>query len=202
MSYEYLYKHGLLDSVDIHGIGIQSPLQREAYAREGLRLDQDALEIAPLCTPLLAQGLNVKNVDVNTREQNIERLNGSWPQTLWPSDWKDHFVEVHYIWKGEKYSTLIKDKKFSRAVGSHVIEHIPDLVTFINDLHDLLLPGGEVRMIVPDMRFNWDRKRRPTELVDIIGNYLEERARPTWDTYFEQVLFAPESLTLSFFLPM
>ena len=200
-TYYELFNDGLLPRVEIHGIGNQNIFDRTLYAQDGITPSAESmvLEISPLCAPLFPQGPYVKNLDVQSREANIQRYDNeqnSWPKDLYGKDWKDHFAEVHYIWKGGKYSNIIK-QKFMRIVGSHVIEHIPDLISWLDDLYELLLPGGQVRMLIPDMRFNWDHRRRPTELSDIIGNYLEKRQRPTFDTLFEQILFASQSLNSS-----
>ena len=189
-------RHALkkLPDVEISGVGEQI-INRNSWATKGIDQKSNCLEIAPLCMALLQQGPHTKNLDVQSREANIKKYDtkDSWPQAVLGPKWKDHFVEVHYIWHGEPYSELIKSEKFDFIVGSHVIEHIPDFISWLNDLEKLLTANGEIRMIVPDMRFNWDHQRKPTDLSDIVGNYLEGRKRPGWDVYFEQVLLAPIS---------
>ena len=62
------------------------------------------------------------------------------------------------------------------VVASHVIEHVPDLVTWLQEVRAVLKPGGEVRLAIPDRRFTFDYLRRPTELTSVLVAYLN-RAR-------------------------
>jgi hypothetical protein len=198
-SYLTLYDSDKLPKVDKYGIGDQSIKDRFLYAQRDITTEHMCLEIAPLFVPLLKQGENVINIDVETREAILEKyssMEDSWPKKHWPDDWESHLCNIHYVWKGEPYPELIKER-FMWVVGSHVIEHTPDVISWLNDLYDMLHVNGEIRMIVPDMRFNWDRMRSPTELCDLIGNYIHKKKKPTFDLYFEQVLLAPKSAHLS-----
>lgn len=176
-------------------IGDQSVWSRDLYARKNILPTDSCLEISPLYFPLLKQSSNVKNVDVQSREANIARYNtsDSFPRKSWGSKFADHFAETHYIWKGGSYLNLVGSKRFKHIVSSHVLEHIPDLISYLEDMYDIMEPGGELRMMIPDMSKNWDFRRKPTELSDIIGNHIEKRTHPGSGDYFEQVLLAPLS---------
>lgn len=41
------------------------------------------------------------------------------------------------------------DSSFDLIVGNHVIEHVRDAVAFMETLHRLLRPGGELRLVTP-----------------------------------------------------
>lgn len=88
-------------------------------------------------------------------------------------------VEVDAIW-GEK--TLAQavgaGRQFDYVIASHVIEHVPDLVAWLNEIFEVLKPGGQIRLVVPDKRFTFDFFRRETELSDILNAHLLKARRP------------------------
>jgi SAM-dependent methyltransferase len=91
----------------------------------------------------------------------------------------DRIVQVDAVW-GEK--TLAEavgvDRRFDYVVASHVVEHVPDLITWIRELFGVLKPGGEVRLAVPDRRFTFDFLRRETELADVLDAHLHRARKP------------------------
>jgi SAM-dependent methyltransferase len=52
--------------------------------------------------------------------------------------------------------------QFDYVVASHVIEHVPDLVGWLQDIHGILNDGGILALVVPDKRFTFDVFRRET----------------------------------------
>ena len=54
---------------------------------------------------------------------------------------------------------LVDHPKFDYVVGSHVIEQIPDLVSWFTDVHSILKPDGPFRLAIPDRRFTFDYLR-------------------------------------------
>ncbi len=84
--------------------------------------------------------------------------------------------EVDAIWGTKTLQEAIgSTHKVDYIIASHVIEHVPDLITWLEELHSVLKPTGEVRLAVPDRRFTFDYLRRETTLADILSAYL---ARP------------------------
>ena len=71
------------------------------------------------------------------------------------------------------------DVRFDHVVASHVVEHVPDLVTWLSEIATVLGPDGALRLIVPDRRFTMDISRRETVLADVLAARLERRTRPT-----------------------
>jgi SAM-dependent methyltransferase len=63
-------------------------------------------------------------------------------------------------------------RKVDDIVAPHVIEHVPDLITWLEELRAVLKPGGEVRLAVPDRRFTFDYLRRETTLADVLNAYI------------------------------
>jgi SAM-dependent methyltransferase len=58
------------------------------------------------------------------------------------------------------------------VLASHVIEHVPDLVTWLQEIDAILKPEGELRLAIPDKRFTFDYLRRTSDLATVLYAYL------------------------------
>ena len=86
-------------------------------------------------------------------------------------------VNVDAVWGAQTLQEAVgPDRKVDYIVASHVIEHVPDLITWLEELRTVLKPGGEVRLAVPDRRFTFDYMRRETTPADALNAHLA-RAR-------------------------
>jgi SAM-dependent methyltransferase len=65
------------------------------------------------------------------------------------------------------------------VVASHVIEHVPDVTTWLNEIADVLKPAGDLRLAVPDRRYTFDFNRRETELAEVLEAYVCQRRVPS-----------------------
>ena len=86
---------------------------------------------------------------------------------------------VDYHWNGERYIDLVGDQRFDWIIASHVIEHVPDLVGFLNDCLEILQPGGTIALVIPDMRYCFDALRPPTGLSELIDSHHADRKAPS-----------------------
>lgn len=41
------------------------------------------------------------------------------------------------------------DDEFDLVVSNHVVEHIPDVMAFVSELHRITKPGGKIRLLTP-----------------------------------------------------
>lgn len=88
-------------------------------------------------------------------------------------------VNVDAVWGAQTLQEAIgRDRKVDFVIASHVIEHVPDLITWLEELRTVLKPGGEVRLAVPDRRFTFDYLRRETTLADILNAHLVQARIP------------------------
>ncbi|MCG8373181.1 MAG: class I SAM-dependent methyltransferase, partial [Balneolales bacterium] len=52
-------------------------------------------------------------------------------------------VEVDYIWGNENpFPTKSGQNKFDYVLASHVVEHVPDLIGWLKEIHSVLRVGG------------------------------------------------------------
>ncbi len=89
-------------------------------------------------------------------------------------------VPVDVVWDGGSLRQAVgPEVRFDHVVASHVVEHVPDLLTWLEEIGSVLAPDGALRLIVPDRRFTMDIARRETVLADVLAAQLERRTRPT-----------------------
>jgi SAM-dependent methyltransferase len=41
------------------------------------------------------------------------------------------------------------DNEFDLIVSNHVVEHVPDVIAFVTELHRIAKPGGKIRLLTP-----------------------------------------------------
>jgi hypothetical protein len=70
-------------------------------------------------------------------------------------------------------------------VASHVIEHLPDPVGWLNACAEALCEDGVLFLAIPDKRFSFDRLRSLTTTGDLVGAYLAKAVRPSPAQVFE-----------------
>ncbi|MET0930470.1 MAG: class I SAM-dependent methyltransferase [Aeromicrobium sp.] len=62
---------------------------------------------------------------------------------------------------------------YAWVIASHVIEHVPDLITWLEDLAALLRDNGALVLAIPDLRYSFDIHREQTT----VGAMLQARAQ-------------------------
>lgn len=133
------------------------------------------LEIGPSHSPIAPkrEGFDVDVLDHCSREALIAKYTGHGVDL-------DAIEEVDFIYDGRRYPELIGlTNHYDWIIASHVIEHVPDLIGFLSDCAKLLRDGGVLSLVVPDMRFCFDRLRMPTGISQIIDAHTENRKMPS-----------------------
>jgi len=146
---------------------------------EGVDLNASILEIGPLDRPL-AVGPNVRYADHLLREDLLKKYAADSNVKL------DRIPHVHYIIRSlDDYRAI--PARFEIVIASHVIEHAPDFVGWINALLGLLHADGKLILAIPDRRYSLDVLRRESELSEALEAYVEERSRPNFRQVFDHV---------------
>lgn len=132
------------------------------------------LEIGALATPILRRP---QHRVIYLDHLPTERLRATYASD--PAVDGDAIVPVDVVWDGAPLGTAVgPGVRFDHVVASHVVEHVPDLVTWLAEIGSVLGPDGALRLIVPDRRFTMDISRRETVLADVLAARLEKRTRP------------------------
>lgn len=90
-----------------------------------------------------------------------------------------NLVEVRGIWGRNTLAEAAHGfAPVDFIIASHVVEHVPDLVSWLQELAAVLKPGGEIRLAIPDRRFSFDIVRRTTQLPEVLAAYAVRARAP------------------------
>jgi hypothetical protein len=159
-------------------------LDRREKALMGLNVATlQGLEIGPLHTPIVRRSDGrVIYVDHATTE-DLKLKNTANPQVD-----ISQIVDVDAVWGEQTLSECLQGRKVDYVVASHVIEHVPDLITWLHEIEEALTEGGQLRLLVPDKRYTFDVFRRPTSLADLLVAYLTRARRPSLQQVIDYAL--------------
>ena len=144
------------------------------------------LEIGPSIDPVAskADGYNVHIVDHLSQEELMDKYKGHNVQVM-------NIEPVDFIWRGGSLCDVLDDgQQYDWIIASHVVEHLPDLVRFLQDCQTILKPGGILSLAIPDKRFCFDYLRFPTSTGDLIQAFVEKRTRHTPGQIFDSFAMA------------
>jgi SAM-dependent methyltransferase len=158
-------------------------MSRKTRILKHIRKDGIGLEIGPSHSPIApkSDGFNVHIVDHTDKDSLIEKYRPHGVAV-------DNIEDVDFIWHGETYAELTGRKDYyDWIIASHVIEHTPDLVSFINNCAEILKKNGLLSLAVPDARFCFDCLRPITGISKIIDAHLQKRTIHSVGTAVEYV---------------
>ena len=78
---------------------------------------------------------------------------------------------------------------FDAVMACHVIEHIPDPVSFFMSCAVILKPGGLLSLLIPDKRMTFDFFKPLTGTGDCLASYRERRTRHSAKTAFDSYAY-------------
>jgi SAM-dependent methyltransferase len=136
---------------------------------------QKGLEIGPFANPLL-KSANVKYLDVLPTEQLKVRAS----ELGMDSELVPH---ISYIADENGFPKITES--FDYVLSCHSIEHQPDLVKHLNQVEQILLPGGKYFLIIPDKRYCFDHYIAESTIADVVGAYLDKRTVHTAKSVIE-----------------
>jgi SAM-dependent methyltransferase len=161
-------------------------LRRRERLRSGLDVTAGrGLEIGPLSAPLVPRAdADVWYADVLSTEGLREHYRTD------PMVPADQIVEVDVsLYEAGRLRSISEATEgigpFDWAVASHVIEHVPDLIGWLQDMADLLVDGGRLALVVPDRRYTFDARRPATSLGEVFTAHESADQRPSIRAVFD-----------------
>jgi len=126
------------------------------------------LEVGPLHRPLVSrQTADVSYVDVYPRER-LAQEHACSPHIV-----IEDIPEIDFpLWDGERVRTIEEAAKdgapFDWIYASHVIEHVPDVIGWLQQLEAISSDHGALILVVPDRRYTFDVHRPPTTVGEML----------------------------------
>lgn len=99
-----------------------------------------------------------------------------------------NLVEIDFVIKDKNFHKHI-NQKFDLVIANHVIEHIPNIISWFENVSSLLKKDGFLFLSVPHKEYTFDKIRNLTSLAQIIRNYDEDLNAPTIYQVFEHLYF-------------
>ena len=139
------------------------------------------VEIGASHNPIASKkaGYNVHTIDHATKAELQEKYKNDSVNL-------DKIEDVDFVWTGQKYAELTgKPEFYDWIIASHVIEHVPDLIGFINDCDEILNENGVISLVVPDVRYCFDYFRPMSGLSKVLDAHLQDNKVHTRGTIAE-----------------
>jgi SAM-dependent methyltransferase len=111
-------------------------------------------------------------VPKDARVRYVDRYDTAGLRGRFPELAGERLVEVEIVDDGETLAT-IPDASQDFVVANHFIEHVEDPLAAIAAQLRVLRPGGVAILAIPDMRFTFDKARRPTGAGHVIADHRQ-----------------------------
>jgi hypothetical protein len=138
------------------------------------------LEIAPLNKPIMRKSdWDVSYVDIVPTEQLMAHYAND------PHVPVEDIAPVDFPLTGPDgtISPLAEAAKgkapYSWVIASHVVEHVPDLITWLGDIATLLRDDGALVLVVPDTRYTFDAYRPQTTVGQMLQAHHQQDLVPS-----------------------
>jgi predicted SAM-dependent methyltransferase len=140
------------------------------------------LEIGAFASPTFEQpDYDISFMDWSSTEELIQTLHDNPEKAA-------KVVEVDYAVQDKNFADYISDK-FDLVIANHVVEHIPDLITWLQNMSKVLNEEGLVFLAVPHKEYTFDKIRCLTSLAQVIRNYHEDLNSPSVYQVFDHIYF-------------
>jgi hypothetical protein len=152
-----------------------SHLPRLSMLVSPLDLSKAGLEFGPLHRPTIPR----KHVDVayvdHEDQESLKRRNA---EDLGPD--VDRIPVIDFIWaEGRTLLETTKGRRFAWIVASHVGEHIPDFIGWIQQVDAVLEMGGCLSLALPHGERSFDACRPVSTFQDLMAAHILRLERPS-----------------------
>jgi SAM-dependent methyltransferase len=149
---------------------------------------QSAVEMAE-CKTLEIGALNIPTFD--NKKTNImfadycdsEMLKEKYPHKA------DKIIDVDYVLSGSGNPFAEIDEKFDLVVANHVFEHVPDPITWLGNLADILTSKGRIFLSLPDKRYTFDRDRNVSSFEELVECHHLQLTEPSFVQLFRHYFY-------------
>jgi Methyltransferase domain len=162
----------------------RSCMDRKEKILKHIDLSGEGIEIGPGYNPVVPkrEGFKVHSIDHMCKEDLVRKYSVHQVDT-------ENIEDVDFVWHGEPYAELTGKKNYyDWIIASHLIEHTPDLIGFLNDCDTIIKDTGVISLVIPDKRYCFDHFRPITSIARIIDSHLQKNTNHTPGTAVEYYL--------------
>jgi predicted SAM-dependent methyltransferase len=140
------------------------------------KLKGKGLEIGPLHRPMVTHsGMKMTYVDRCT----VAELRAHYPELN-----ELPLVEPQILDDAETLKT-VSNESFDFIISAHVIEHMKNPLSALEQWARVVKPGGLIYMIVPDKRVTFDKKRVRTSIAHMVLDYKNPSDARDYEHYLD-----------------
>lgn len=155
-------------------------MDRIEWLRHGISMHLPGIEIGPLDRPVMPRpGSAVLYADHLDRQGLREKYAQHAAVNL------AAIPEIDFVIGEDGLRGAVGDQQLHYLIASHVIEHVPNPIRWLNEIHDLLYDGGVVSLAIPDRRRCFDALRRESTPGEWVEAYLLDHTRPSPSRIFD-----------------
>ncbi|TXD40151.1 class I SAM-dependent methyltransferase [Xanthomonas campestris] len=156
------------------------PMDRRAWLTREILPEDKGLEIGPLDRPIAQRPSHaVQYADHLDRSGLIEKYRAHGGVTA------ENIPDIDFVIGPQGLLQAVGDHRFHYLIASHVIEHVPNPIGWLNDIHNLLEDGGWASLAIPDHRQCFDALRSTSTAGDWVKAALVGHSRPSSSRIFD-----------------
>ena len=164
------------------------PDPRRNQLLKGIPRTARIVEVGASFRPLAPkrEGWNTCVVDHDTREGLLTKYEQANIQA-------DAIEDVDVLWRGGLLHEAFHPDQlgtFDALIASHVLEHMPDLVAFLDSARRLVRDDGCLVFALPDKRWSFDFFRPPTLAGRVLLAHHDRRERHCPATLFDEIAYS------------
>jgi SAM-dependent methyltransferase len=140
-------------------------------------------EIGALDKPIVTPDMGfIKYIDYTTTEELKTICTNRNPEKM---------VEVDYVWGDSSLDSILqRDLPLDYVIASHVVEHVPDFLGWLQEVYKILKPGGFLSLALPAKTQCFDYYRNETVTSDVIDSYIRNARKPSPKAIFDHLSLA------------
>ena len=148
---------------------------RRAFVMSRLQASRPGLEIAPYFHPVTDRTRHdVFYVDCIDNDEIQRKAAANPGSTGRPVPWIDA------VWvPGRRLAECVEGRRFGYAIASHVLEHVPNPIGWLQEILECVDIGGCIAILLPHKHYSMDYYRPLTSFSQVVGWSVEKPVRPT-----------------------
>jgi hypothetical protein len=139
------------------------------------------VEIGPLMSPVVTRDMgDISYIDRATNEELARWF------SVDPKVDVSKITPIDYVWGDLTLEQCVgTGNKFDYCVACHVLEHVPDLIGWLQEVGSILKEGAILTLVLPDMRYTFDCLRTVSTNVDVVDAHLQGLRKPSARQVFD-----------------